>query len=262
MPSVTIRFYEELNDFLPEERRKRPFEAGFSQGCTVKAVVEDLGVPHTEVDLILVNGESVDFARRLADKDLVSVYPVFESLDIGRVSRVRAAPLRETRFLLDVHLGTLARLLALFGFDARYARNAGDEELARAARKENRILLSRDRGLFKRRAVTHGYAVRSLVPRKQLIEVLRRFDLREQVRLFSRCLACNMPLVHVEKESVAAELPPIVAERYTVFSRCPGCTKVFWRGTHWEKLKMLAEDVLKASGPEGGPLKDSTVLEG
>jgi hypothetical protein len=126
MPSVTIRFYEELNDFLAEERRKRPFSAVFAAGCTVKAIIEDLGVPHTEVDLVLVNGQSVDFAYRLADEDLISVYPVFESLDIAQVSRVRAAPLREMRFLLDVHLGTLARLLAMFGFDARYARDADD----------------------------------------------------------------------------------------------------------------------------------------
>jgi uncharacterized protein len=255
MPAVTIRFYQELNDFLPVECRGRPFTAGFAGGCTVKAVIEDLGVPHTEVDLVLVNGESVDFSRRLADNDTVSVYPVFESLDIAQVSRVRAVPLRETRFLLDVHLGTLARLLAMFGFDARYARNVDDEELVHAARREHRILLSRDRGLFKRRIVTHGYAVRSLVPRAQLVEVLQRFDLRDQVRLFSRCMVCNAPLQPVGKESVAAEVPPVVAERYEVFSRCPVCGRVFWRGTHWEKMKTLAEEVLKASGPEGARSK-------
>jgi uncharacterized protein len=244
MASVTIRFYEELNDFLPEEHRKRPFTAGFAEGCTVKALIEDLGVPHTEVDLVLANGESVDFSHRLADKDIISVYPVFESLDISQVSRVRAEPLRDTRFLLDVHLGTLARLLAMFGFDARYARDADDEELVRASRREHRILLSRDRGLFKRRAVTHGYAVRSLLPRAQLAEVLRRFDLRGQVRLFSRCMECNVPLEHVEKESVADEVPPVVAMRYAVFSRCPSCRKIYWRGSHWEKMKKLADQVL------------------
>jgi uncharacterized protein len=259
MPSATIRFYEELNDFLPAEHRKRPFTAFFAEGCSVKALIEDLGVPHTEVDLVLANGESVDFGYRLTDNDLISVYPVFESLDIGQVSRVRAAPLREPRFLLDVHLGTLARLLIMFGFDARYARNADDEELVRAARREHRILLSRDRGLFKRRIATHGYAPRSLVPRTQLAEVLQRFDLRGQVKLFSRCMECNAPLQPVEKESVVAEVPQVVAERYSAFSRCPVCGRIFWRGSHWEKMKMLAEEVLKTSGPEGAR---STVVEG
>ena len=244
MASVTIRFYEELNDFLPLVRRKRPFTTGFAQGCSVKAIIEDLGVPHTEVDLVLANGASVDFAYRPADNDLISVYPVFESLDISRVSRVRAVPLRDTRFLLDVHLGTLARLLAMFGFDALYARGADDEDLVHAARTGRRMLLSRDRGLFKRRILTHGYAVRSLVPRTQLVEVMRRFDLWAQARPFSRCIECNVPLDHVEKESVAAEVPPVVAERYSVFSRCPSCGRVFWRGTHWERMKKLADQVL------------------
>jgi uncharacterized protein len=252
MPSVTIRFYEELNDFLAPERRKRPFPAEFAGGCTVKALIEDLGVPHTEVDLVLANGESVDFAYRLAENDRISVYPVFESLDIGQVSRVRAAPLRETRFLLDVHLGTLARLLLMFGFDARYARDADDEELVREARREHRIILSRDRGLFKRRVVTYGYAVRSLVPRSQAAEVIRRFDLARQVRLFSRCLECNVPLEPVEKESVRAEVPERVAALYDSFSRCPSCRKVFWRGTHWEKMKELADRLLTDAADRTG----------
>lgn len=249
MPSVTIRFYEELNDFLPEHRRKLPFSAGFADGCTVKAIIEDLGVPHTEVDLVLANGASVDFSYRLLDNDLISVYPVFESMDIGQLSRVRAAPLRDTRFLLDVHLGTLARLLAMFGFDARYARGADDEALVREARAAHRIILSRDRGLLKRRAVTHGYVVRSLVPRKQLAEVLWRFDLRGQVRLFSRCMECNAPLEQAEKESVLADVPQVVAERYAVFSRCPVCRRVYWRGSHWEKMKTLAAQVLSERTP-------------
>jgi uncharacterized protein with PIN domain len=244
MPSVTIRFYEELNDFLTEERRKRPFSVSFADGCSVKAIIEDLGVPHTEVDLILANGESVDFTYRLLDNDTISVYPVFESFDIGRLSRVREQPLREPRFALDVHLGKLARLLVMFGFDAWYARDAADEELARFARREGRIVLSRDRGLLKRRIVTHGYVVRSLVPREQLAEVLKRFDLRGRVRLFSRCIVCNAPLQPVDRESVFAAIPPIVAERYTVFSRCPVCGRVFWRGSHWERMKTLAAQVL------------------
>jgi hypothetical protein len=246
MPSVTIRFYEELNDFLPAQNRKSPFSVEFAQGCTAKAIIEDLGVPHTEVDLIIANGLSVGFEYRLNDADLISVYPVFESWDIGGLSRVRAAPLREPRFALDVHLGKLARLLRMTGFDAQYSNTIADEELALLARREKRIILSRDRGLLKRRTVTHGYLVRSGDPRQQLAEVLRRFDLAGRLRMFTRCMECNLPLTRVEKASIAELLPPVIASAYSEFSRCPGCRRVFWRGTHWERMKRLTAEVLSA----------------
>lgn len=244
MPSVTIRFYEELNDFLPAKIRKSPFVRECAPGCSAKALIEDLGVPHTEVDLILANGQSVDFSYRLREGDLLSVFPVFESWDIGSLSRVRAVPLRETRFALDVHLGKLARLLRMTGFDAFYENDLTDEELVRAARREKRIVLSRDRGLLKRRLVSHGYLVKSLEPRKQLSEVLRRFDLSARVRMFGRCVLCNVPLQKVEKETVISLIPPVVAETYSEFSRCPSCGRVFWKGTHWERMKKLAAEVL------------------
>lgn len=244
MPSVTIRFYEELNDFLSASHRKVPFGAPFVRGCTVKALIEDLGVPHTEVDLIIANGKSVGFEYQLNDADLLSVYPVFESWDIGGLSRVRAAPLRETRFALDVHLGKLARLLRMVGFDAQYSNTIADEELARLARGEKRIILSRDRGLLKRRTVTHGYLVRSDAPRRQLAEVLRRFDLADSLHMFSRCMECNLPLTRVDKAAVARLLPEVVAATYNDFSRCAGCGRVFWRGTHWERMTALAAEVL------------------
>ena len=244
MPSVTVRFYEELNQFLPKERKKRPFSVDVPPGSTTKAVIENLGVPHTEVDLVLVNGESADFSRQLIEGDRLSVYPVFESWDIGPVSRVRSAPLREVRFSADVHLGKLARLLRMMGFDTAYGNDRGDELIVSAARAERRIVLSRDRGLLKRRAVTHGYLVRSLAPRAQLAEVLTRFDLAGQVRMFGRCMACNTTLARVSRVSVLDHLPPAVAETCTEFSRCPGCGRVFWRGTHWEGMKKLAAEVL------------------
>jgi uncharacterized protein with PIN domain len=244
MPLVTARFYEELNQFLSAERRKCPFSVDVPPGSTTKAVIENLGVPHTEVDLILVNGESVDFSRQLIEGDRLSVYPVFESWDIGALSRVRATPLREIRFAADVHLGRLARLLRMLGFDTLYGRNHSDDEIVNAARAERRIILSRDRGLLKRRVVTHGYLVRSLEPRTQLGEVVARFDLAAQVHMFGRCMSCNEALVRVSRLSVLDHLPSAVAETCTEFSRCPGCGRVFWKGTHWETMKRLAAEVL------------------
>lgn len=244
MPSVTVRLYQELNEFLPPDRRGRHFPVDVPPGSTTKALVENLGVPHTEIDLILVNSESSGFSRQLADGDFVSVYPVFESWDISAVSRVRSLPLRQTRFIADVHLGKLARLLRMTGFDTAWANDLSDDGIVQAALLEKRIILSRDRGLLKRRLVTHGCCVRSLAPREQLAEVIRRFDLSRQVLLFSRCMSCNAPLARVSRLSVLDALPPAVAETCAEFSRCPGCGKVFWRGSHWESMKKLAADVL------------------
>jgi uncharacterized protein with PIN domain len=244
MPSVTVRLYEELNEFLPADRRGRGFPVDVPPGSTTKALIENLGVPHTEIDLILVNSESSDFSRRLVDGDLVSVYPVFESWDISAVSRVRSLPLRQTRFIADVHLGKLARFLRMTGFDTAWANDFSDDGIVQAARTEKRIILSRDRGLLKRRLVTHGCCIRSLAPREQLVEVVGRFDIAGQIRLFSRCMSCNAPLARVSRLAVLDALPPAVAETCTEFSRCPGCGKVFWRGSHWENMKKLAADVL------------------
>ena len=246
MPSVTIRFYQELNEFLPPARRKAPVTTSFAHGNTVKALIEDLGVPHTEVDLVLVNGQSVDFSRQLRDGDMVSVYPVFESLDIGSITRVRSRPLRETRFALDVHLGTLARLLRMFGFDSLYGSAISDEDLVLSARQQGRIILTRDRGLLKRRLVTHGYLVRSMQPPLQVTEVLRRFDLAGSLRLFARCMRCNGQIARCTKAEVRESLPGVVAETYDDFSRCASCGRVYWKGSHWEKMQDLVAGVREA----------------
>ena len=181
-----FRFYAELNDFLPPERRMVPFDFEFRGNQTVKHLIESLGVPHTEVDLVLVNGRSVDFTEVVRDGDFVSVYPVFEGFDITPVSQVRPKPLRHTRFVLDGHLGRLAHYLRMLGFDTLYRNDYHDEQLARISAEEHRILLTRDRGLLMRSAVTHGYCVREAAPRQQLAEVVQRFDLARSIAPFTR----------------------------------------------------------------------------
>jgi len=238
---ATIRFYEELNDFLPPHLRKQAFSAVFSPGDTVKALIESLGVPHTEVDLVLADGQSVGFEHRLREGERIAVYPVFESLEIGAVSRVRPLPLREPRFVLDVHLGRLARLLRMLGFDSAYSNQADDPSLASRSRLEKRILLTRDRELLKRTAVSHGYWVRCPDPRRQLLEVLRRFDLRERVRPFSLCLCCNRRLEPVPRQQAAGCVPPHVLERYEQFCRCPECLRLYWPGSHWENMRRFLQ---------------------
>lgn len=250
MQRASFRFYAELNDFLPRERRGVAFTHAFRGSPAVKDVIEALGVPHGEVDLVLADGESVDFSWPLRDGARVSVYPVFESLDITPLVRVRPEPLRETRFVLDGHLGRLAAYLRMVGFDARWRSECGDEELARLAAEERRVLLTRDRGLLKRRAVTHGYWIRELEPPRQLAEVLRRFDLARDVAPFCRCLRCNELLAPVAKEAVLGRLPPRVREEQDEFVRCPSCDRIYWRGSHHRRMeRLVAEAVAAASGP-------------
>ncbi|HVI74690.1 MAG TPA: Mut7-C RNAse domain-containing protein [Anaeromyxobacteraceae bacterium] len=249
MNSARFRFYAELNDFLPPGRRGVEFAHEFHGGPSVKDVIESLGVPHTEVDLVLADGESVDFSWILREGARVSVYPVFESIDIAPLARVRPAPLREVRLVLDVHLGRLARYLRMLGFDARWRNDERDEEIARVASAEHRIVLTRDAGLLKRRIVTHGYRVREADPRRQLAEVSHRLDLFGSIAPFRRCLCCNALLETVRKEDVAGELPPRVRERHDAFRRCPSCRRVYWAGTHHQRMERLIADLLADSRP-------------
>ena len=206
MRSANFRFYAELNDFLPTDRKAGSFDHTFKGQPAVKDTIEALGVPHTEVDLIIANGVSVDFSYLLHDGDRVSVYPVFESIDVAPVLRVRPQPLREIRFVLDIHLGRLAGYLRMLGLDALYRNDYRDEELAHLSSQDARILLTRDRGLLKRGEVTHGYCVRETNPRKQLVEVIRRFDLVRSIKPFRLCLRCNGTLGSVRKEDIIDRL--------------------------------------------------------
>ncbi len=249
--TAVVRFYAELNDLLAVDERFRGIEHSVGVGETVKDLIESRGVPHAEVDLILVNGEPVDFDRRVADGDRIAVYPVFESLDISSIGRLRPDPLRTTRFVLDGNLGTLARYLRLCGFDTLYRNDIDDEELAAISSAEGRVLLTRDVGVLKRKSVTHGYFVRATSPRDQLVEVVRRFDLSGDLQPFTRCMKCNGELVRADKQDVIDELEPGTARFYDEFLRCSGCASVYWRVAHYEKLLALVE-AARSPAPSGG----------
>ncbi len=200
-----FRFYGSLNDFLPSLRRQQGFIYLVRGNPSIKDTIEALGVPHPEVELILANGQSVDFDYSLKDGDQLSVYPHFTSLLLGEEQLLRPH-LMSYGFVLDVHLGKLATYLRLLGFDTWYRHDCNDKELANISHFEGRILLTRDRGLLKRRIVTYGYWVRAIDPMGQVKEVLQRFELWSQIRPFQRCLRCNGELVLVEKEQVSAQL--------------------------------------------------------
>jgi len=220
---------------------------------SVKDLIEGLGVPHTEVDLVLVNGQSVDFSYRLSPGDRVSIYPVFEALDIAGVTAVRPQPLRLLRFLADVHLGRLAGYLRLAGFDTFYDNSWDDEQIAETAVREHRVLLTRDRGLLMRSVVTHGYLVRSHRPREQLREVLDRFDLWGSVRPLSRCSVCNVVVEAVEREKVVEKVAPRTAAHCEEFWLCPSCGRIYWQGAHYRSLMALLSSHSSSAETEGRP---------
>lgn len=248
MAAAEFRFYEELNDFLAPALRRRSFSAALAEGATVKHAVESLGVPHTEVELVLVDGVSVGFAHRLRGGERVAVYPVFEAFDLGPVQRLREAPQRETRFIADAHLGRLARTLRFLGFDTAWRNAWGDAELVALAAAEHRIVLTRDRALLMRREVTHGVHLRSQAPPSQLAQLAQRLQLDLQAPRPARCMLDNTPLEAVDKAAVAHRLAPGTCARHAEFWRCPACDRVYWRGSHWARLTAAVAEAVRTTG--------------
>ena len=252
MPTATFRLYAELNDFLPGRKKQGEFQEQFSSHETLKHILESLGVPHPEIDLILVNGRSRGFDERIQEGDRVSVYPLFRNLPVGKVSQVRPHPVPEPKFLLDNHLGKLARYLRLLGFDAAYQNHYDDHELARMAAEQERIMLTRDRGLLKRNQVSHGFILRSDDPLEQAVSVVRRYQLLEKLDPFTRCANCNGLLEPVSKGEVLPELEPLTKKYYHRFQRCRGCGQVYWEGTHFRRLNRFVKEIKgRAADPEG-----------
>jgi uncharacterized protein with PIN domain len=244
--SIWIRFYEELNDFLPSARRKKTFDFNLFCSPSIKDIIESLGVPHAEVDLIVVNGQSVSFNYRPKEGDMVSVYPVFESLDISKATHLRPKPLRITRFILDVHLGKLARYLRMLGFDSLYRNDYDDPEIVALSKKEKRIILTRDVILLKNNDVTHGLWIRSQKSSEQVKEVICRLNLHQQIKPFDRCMECNGQIVKIEKNKILDQIEPGTKANFDIFYRCRECHKVYWNGSHFEKMQVLINSLKTA----------------
>ncbi|MFP4013150.1 MAG: Mut7-C RNAse domain-containing protein [Chitinispirillaceae bacterium] len=240
---ATFRFNEELNDFLPVHRKKRRFEVSFKGNPAVKDTIESLNVPHTEVDLILINGNSAPFFQKLHDGDDVSVYPVTESRAITSFGQLLPEPSGEVRFVLDVHLGKLARLLRLLGFDCYYRNDLDDREIVDISSEQHRTVLTRDIGLLKHAQVTHGRWIRSSDPLSQLKETIRRFGLCSEIAPFTRCLRCNGLIHSVNKEEVKNLLEEKTVRYYNEFARCSECGKIYWKGSHFSKLDAVVKEV-------------------
>ena len=256
MAKATFRFYEELNDFLPPAQRKQDLVLEFIPPVPVAHLIETFGVPHTEVEIILLNGISVGLDQRVKAGDRVAVYPMFESLDVTPLLRLRDHPLRAPRFVLDAHLGKLTRHLRMLGFDSLFENDWGDRELARISSEEGRILLTGDRDLLMHRIVTHGCYIRSGTPLHQLRYLIDRLDLCSMTHPFTRCMECNGLLQETDAETVWEQIPESVRITHNEFRACTSCGKAYWKGSHFKRMGLLIEnlcpDSFRPSPASGG----------
>lgn len=255
MYRVLIRFYEELNFFLKAEDKQRDITVDFPGKRSVKDLIESLRVPHTEVDLILVNGSPVGFDYIVRHGDHISVYPEFECLDISGITPLKNRPLRRTTFVADVHLHTLARKLRMLGFDTDYEKHRDDDVLADISEREKRVLLTRDRQLLMRRKVSRGLYVHNTDPDRQVREVVRRLDLYTDIHPFKRCVICNTPIEPLGEDNplydrLLAGVPKDVKRRRDSYYYCPSCVKIFWRGKHVEKMEAFIEELRAEGNPQ------------
>ena len=238
--AVELRFYAELNHFIAPARRGRDSSYTAAPHESLKHSIESLGVPHTEVARVLVNGEPVDLDYRPREGDRISVFPVFRTLD--------PAPAAEAppRFIADAQLGRLARYLRFAGFDTLHADAQTDAALVEQAQRDGRIVLTRDRALLMHRALQPACHVRDDEPLRQLAELAHRLRLDMNAARAARCMLCNTPLDGVDKAEVQAQLPARTAACFDVFWRCPDCRRVYWRGSHWRRLRGAIEAVSSA----------------
>ncbi len=240
-----FHFYDQLNDFLARLHKDIDFPYQFASDQTIKHLVEALGVPHPEVEKILANGQSVNFSYLPKEGDYIEVYPVDLGAGQNTVQEIPLRPPNGPRFVLDLHLGRLAVYLRMLGFDTLYRNDFPDEELAEISEAERRWLLTRDRRLLMRSAVTYGYWVRPKEPAGQLMEVARRFHLAGQITPFKRCMRCNGLLRPVPKSEIIDQLLPLTKKYYEDFHICPDCGQIYWRGSHYERMQALVEQVKK-----------------
>lgn len=244
MAQATFCFFADLQDFLPPDKRQPQISCFFNPPQSVKHLIEALGPPHSEVEAIFANDRPVDFSYQVQDGDEVRVYPWHELPQGVQIVPLRPLPPSPARFVLDIHLGQLARYLRLLGFDTLYPdQNHNDADLATLAAQQGRILLTRDRGLLKRSKVVHGYCLPSRNPREQVTAVLRRYQLFNQIQPLPRCLRCNGILRPVAKAEILHRLEPKTQKYYETFHLCTACDQVYWQGSHYPAMQRFVTEI-------------------
>ena len=238
---MRLRFHGDLDFFLPSRTRRKDVTRSLSEKSSVKDVIESCGVPHPEVDFIVVNGEEVDFDYGVMNDAEIEVYP--PDIQFPKLRQKRLQVHAISRFVADGHLGKLTRNLRLLGFDVAYDPRAHDRQLLNVMDRENRALLTSDRRLLMHAVVRTGYCPRSQDPDEQTVEVIRRFSLLGLIAPFTRCLRCNAPLQEIMKADIIKELEPLTKIYYEQFRRCTGCGQIYWPGSHFPKLQKRLEEI-------------------
>jgi len=239
--TVQLDLHGDLDFFLRSAARARSLKRSLNEKTSVKDVIESCGIPHTEIDLILVNQQPVDFGHAIASEADIELYPVGAIPPGFKYKHLQVAT--AITFVADGHLGRLARDLRLLGFDVAYDPQAEDRQLLKVMERENRALLTRDRRLLMHAIVRTGYCPRSQNAEEQTIEVIRRFDLLGSIAPFTRCLRCNAPLRQVSKAEIVERLEPLTKIHYEQFRRCAGCGQIYWAGSHFSKLHKRLEQI-------------------
>lgn len=246
MNQVRLRFYEELNDYLPEELRKGWIESSVEPGTSVGEKISSYGIPLDEIDLILVNQQSESFDYILRQGDRISVYPVFESFDISEISKLREKPLRDPAFVCDVHLGRLCKYLRILGFDTSYSNDYAPQQMIEISNREKRIILSRSINLIRHKEITRAYWIRSAKSLEQLKDLMNGLDIMKWAQPFTRCIRCNSKLETVNKEDIIDRLEGRTAKYYTEFFRCTVCGQIYWKGSHYESMLEFIHQIEKS----------------
>lgn len=244
MKTARFEFSPELSPLLEHRLRQGSFDYAFNGPQTAKHLVEALGIPHTEVGGLLVNSipAALDYQVQDGDRMQVSASSEAEAQQAGEEP--------EPRFVLDGHLGRLAAYLRMLGLDCLYRNDYSDPQLVQISVAEGRVLLTRDRRLLMHKALLQGCLLRSLDPEKQFVQVIRRFGLRNWTRPFRRCLECNQVLQEVEKAEILDRLEPLTRKYYDEFRLCPGCNRIYWKGSHYERMLQLIERSVDNSGEQ------------
>ena len=239
--TIRLQFFGDLDFFLGSKSQSQTVERRLSERTSIKDVIESCGVPHPEVDAILVNGQAAGFDRILVSDAEVKVFPV-ANRDMFKTEK-HLQQTQISQFVADGHLGRLTRNLRLLGFDVAYAARADDRELLDIMAHENRALLTRDRRLLMHSIVQHAYYPRSQNGDQQTVEVICRFDLTQLIAPFTRCLRCNARLEDATKADIINKLEPLTKIYYMQFRRCLGCGQIYWSGSHFEKLRNQVEKI-------------------
>ena len=236
MSVASFQIHADLAGFLAPERRNVMFDHDCARAATLKQAIEAVGVPHTEIGAVLVNGIPATLSRIVREGDFVEVLPHEDA----------AAPFEQPlSFIADAHLGGLARMLRMLGVDTIYDHALHDPDIVNIAASERRVVLTRDRELLKCKDVLRGCYVHALKPEAQLREVARRYAIAAHMRPFTLCLHCNLPLTAAEPDAVVQRVPERIRAQYQRSMHCAGCSRIYWEGSHWDRMRSVLADTLE-----------------